>query len=37
MRKIWLSIAVGILVGIFLHYLSYRLGLPTKPFIYVAF
>lgn len=31
------SLVVGILCGILLHYLIYRLGLPIKPFVYVAF
>ncbi len=35
--KIVLSVLVGLLVGAFFHYMIYRLALPTKPFIYVAF
>lgn len=35
--RIILSILVGLMVGAFFHYLIYRLALPTKPFIYVAF
>jgi hypothetical protein len=31
------SLLVGLAVGVFLHYLLYRLGLPIQPFIYVAF
>ncbi|MEN9663016.1 MAG: hypothetical protein RL324_1965 [Verrucomicrobiota bacterium] len=31
------SLLVGLTVGVFLHYLLYRLGLPIQPFIYVAF
>jgi hypothetical protein len=31
------SLVVGLAVGVFLHYLLYRLGLPVQPFIYVAF
>ena len=31
------SLLVGLSVGVFLHYLLYRLGLPVHPFIYVAF
>lgn len=31
------SLFLGICVGIFFHYLLYRLALPLKPFIYVAF
>ena len=30
-------LALGIVVGVFLHYLLYRLFLPVEPFIYVAF
>jgi hypothetical protein len=32
-----LSLMAGILAAVMLHYLFYRLGLPSKPFIYVAF
>lgn len=28
---------LGLLVGIFIHYVLYRISLPVKPFIYVAF
>jgi len=28
---------LGLAVGLFLHYLCYRLSLPVQPFIYVAF
>lgn len=28
---------LGLAVGLFLHYLCYRLFLPVQPFIYVAF
>jgi hypothetical protein len=31
------SLAAGVLAAVMLHYLFYRLGLPSKPFIYVAF
>jgi hypothetical protein len=31
------SLAVGCAGGIFLHYLIYRLSLPTEPFIYANF
>jgi len=31
------SLLLGILVGILMHYLVYRLSLPLKPFVYVAF
>lgn len=32
-----LSLALGILTGIFFHYLLYRISLPTEPFIYSSF
>ena len=28
---------LGLLMGIFFHYLAYRYSLPSRPFIYVAF
>jgi mannose/fructose/N-acetylgalactosamine-specific phosphotransferase system component IIC len=31
------SILVGIVLAVLLHYVLYRIGLPSKPFIYVAF
>jgi hypothetical protein len=31
------SLIVGILAAFVLHYVLYRIGLPSKPFIYVAF
>jgi hypothetical protein len=31
------ALIVGLLVGVFFHYMLYRLSLPSKPFIYVAF
>jgi hypothetical protein len=31
------SLLVGLAVGVFFHYLLYRLTLPVQPFIYVAF
>jgi hypothetical protein len=33
----FVSVILGILMGIFFHYLVYRFTLPTKPFVYVAF
>jgi hypothetical protein len=34
----WLaSCALGVLLALVLHYVCYRMGLPSKPFIYVAF
>lgn len=32
-----LSIGAGLLAALILHYVCYRIGLPGKPFIYVAF
>jgi hypothetical protein len=32
-----LSLALGLFVALILHYVLYRIGLPSKPFIYVAF
>jgi hypothetical protein len=32
-----ISLAVGIVAGVFFHYLLFRLTLPVQPFIYVAF
>lgn len=32
-----LSVGVGMVVGIILHYTLYRMGLPVEPFIYLAF
>lgn len=29
--------ALGAVLGLFLHYLLYRISLPIEPFIYVAF
>jgi hypothetical protein len=29
--------ALGVGLGLFLHYLLYRISLPIEPFIYVAF
>ena len=31
------ALVLGLLIGVFLHYLLYRYSLPSKPFIYVAF
>ena len=28
---------LGLIVGVFLHYMLYRIFLPAEPFIYVAF
>jgi hypothetical protein len=35
-RHAW-SLLVGLAVGVFFHYLLFRLTLPVQPFIYVAF
>jgi hypothetical protein len=32
-----LSLLAGLVAAFVLHYLLYRVGLPSKPFIYVAF
>ncbi|HEY5078955.1 MAG TPA: hypothetical protein VII43_03880 [Opitutaceae bacterium] len=32
-----LSLAIGLLIGVFFHYLLYRYSLPSNPFIYAAF
>lgn len=32
-----LSLALGVVVAVIMHYVLYRIGLPSKPFIYVAF
>ena len=32
-----LSFVVGLFVAAVIHYVLYRVGLPSKPFIYVAF
>ncbi len=31
------SLAVGLFAALAIHYVLYRIGLPSKPFIYVAF
>ena len=31
------SLVLGIVLAVLLHYVLYRIGLPSKPFIYVAF
>ncbi|HEY1764196.1 MAG TPA: hypothetical protein VGF85_04680 [Opitutaceae bacterium] len=31
------GLVLGLLIGVFLHYLAYRYALPSKPFIYVSF
>jgi hypothetical protein len=32
-----LALALGLIIGVFFHYLLYRYSLPSKPFIYAAF
>jgi hypothetical protein len=32
-----ISFAIGLLMALVIHYVLYRVGLPSKPFIYVAF
>jgi len=34
---LWLYFMLGLAGGVFFHYLLYRIFLPAKPFIYVAF
>ena len=31
------SLLIGLGIALLLHYLLYRVGLPSKPFIYVVF
>jgi hypothetical protein len=35
--SVLLYLGLGVAAGVFLHYLIYRLSLPTEPFIYVSF
>jgi hypothetical protein len=37
MLRSTLSVFVGLFVGILFSYVVYRLSLPVKPFVYVAF
>ena len=32
-----LSLVMGLATALILHYVLYRIGLPSKPFIYMAF
>jgi hypothetical protein len=32
-----LSLIFGLVSGVVIHYMLYRMGLPLEPFIYVAF
>ncbi|MDR3400926.1 MAG: hypothetical protein P4L99_00380 [Chthoniobacter sp.] len=31
------SLVLGVLLGVFFHYVLYRFALPSEPFIYFAF
>jgi hypothetical protein len=33
----FVSVVIGLLIGILFHYLIYRFTLPSKPFVYAAF
>jgi len=35
--RIIASLLLGLAVGVLLHYVLYRMGLPIEPFIYLAF
>jgi hypothetical protein len=35
--RIAVSITLGVVVGVLLHFALYRIGLPVQPFIYQAF
>ena len=35
--RLLISFGVGLVLGIFFHYLLYRLSLATEPFIYFSF
>jgi len=35
--RVMLSFVLGLAVGVVIHYTLYRVGLPVKPFVYVAF
>lgn len=39
--QVWVARALSLIAGLFaavvIHYVLYRIGLPSKPFIYVAF
>jgi hypothetical protein len=34
---ITISVLAGVFAGVLLHFLCYRLELPSRPFIYVSF
>jgi hypothetical protein len=35
--RVVVSFAIGLLVALIINYILYRIALPSKPFIYVAF
>lgn len=35
--RLVVSFVIGLMMALVLHYVLYRIGLPSKPFIYVAF
>lgn len=37
MKEALIYVALGLFVGITLHYYLYRVGLPIEPFVYQAF
>lgn len=37
LRSRWLYLIYGLLTGLMLHYVCYRISLPSTPFIYTAF
>ena len=37
LTRLAVSLGLGLLVGVLSHYLIYRISLPSKPFLYVAF
>jgi hypothetical protein len=37
MARLWLSVILGLAIGVLFHFALYRFGLPLKPFIYQAF
>jgi len=36
-RTLLKSLVYGLLTGLLLHYVCYRISLPSEPFIYTAF
>ncbi len=37
LARLLFRFALGVVIGVFFHYLLYRIFLPVEPFIYVAF